>query len=47
MFEIDVDTIDASKLLVDGNNKSNDEESTTYFYNGVIPFDKLKIITLF
>lgn len=47
VFEIDVSTIDMSKLSVDGNNKSNDEESTTYFYNGVIPFDKLKIITLY
>lgn len=47
VFEIDVNTIDTSKLFEDENNLSNyDDEITTYFYDGVIPFDKLKIITL-
>jgi hypothetical protein len=40
VFEIDINDLDLSKLSIDENN--SDEECPTYFYNGIIPFEKLK-----
>lgn len=42
VFEIDINDLDLSKLSIDENN--SDEELPTYFYNGIIPFEKLKRI---
>jgi hypothetical protein len=40
VFEIDINDLDLSKLSIDENN--SDEECPTYFYNGIISFEKLK-----
>ena len=44
VFEIDTKDIDLSKLSIDKNDTSNDEEPHSYFYDGIIPFEKLKKI---
>lgn len=44
VFEIDTKDIDLSKLNIDKNDTSNDEEPHSYFYDGIIPFEKLKKI---
>ena len=44
VFEIDTKDIDLSKLNIDKNDVSNDEEPHSYFYDGIIPFEKLKKI---
>lgn len=44
VFAVLVSELDRNKLSIDENN--SDEENKTFFYDGVIPFDKLKIIKL-
>jgi len=44
VFEIDTKDMDLSKLNIDKNDASNDEEPHSYFYDGIIPFEKLKKI---
>lgn len=44
VFEIDAKDIDMSKLSIDAN--MNNDESFTWFYNSVIPYNKLKLIEL-
>ena len=45
VFEIDTKDMDLSKLSIDTNNQDNEEDITSYFYDGVIPFEKLKKIS--
>ena len=42
LFSINKKDLDLSKLSVDENDKSNEDEVHSYFYDGVIPFSKLK-----
>lgn len=44
VFEIDINDIDINKLQKDQNMKSDEE--FTWFYDGVIPYNKLKIVNL-
>lgn len=41
LFSIKTKDLDLSKLSIDSNDESNDEEPHSYFYDGVIPFEKL------
>lgn len=45
VFEIDINDIDINKLQKDQNMNSDDD--FTWFYNGVIPYNKLKIVDLY
>lgn len=42
VFAVNTKDLDVSKISIDSNN-STDEDSQTYFYNGIIPFNQLKI----
>lgn len=44
VFEIDTKDLDKDKLSIDSNNQNNEDNLTSYFYNGIISFDKLKKI---
>lgn len=53
VFRIKTSDIDLNKLSLDQNNiydendeESEDERDPTYFYNGIIPYNKLEIIEL-
>lgn len=41
VFAINTDQLDLSKLSIDTN---NDSEEPTYFYEGIIPFSRMKMI---
>ena len=43
VFAVNTKDLDVSKISVDSNN-STDEDSQTYFYDGIIPYNKLKIV---
>ena len=47
VFKVDVKDLDLDLLSIDSNQQYDDEMCATYFYNGVIPFDKLEIIKLY
>ena len=47
VFEIDTSYLNLSKLSIDTNNSTDDADSQTYFYDGVIPFSQLKKIKLY
>ena len=38
------DDLDTNLLSIDTNQQFDEEYDPTFFYNGVIPFDKIKII---
>ena len=42
VFAVHTKDLDVSKISVDSNN-STDEDSQTYFYDGIIPYNKLTI----
>ena len=42
VFAINTKDLDVSKISIDSNN-SADEDSQTYFYDGIIPYNKLTI----
>ena len=42
VFAVNTKDLDISKISVDSNN-STDEDSQTYFYDGIIPYNKLSI----
>ena len=43
VFAVNTKDLDVSKISIDSNN-STDEDSQTYFYDGIIPYNKLKIV---
>ena len=43
VFAVNTKDLDISKISIDSNN-SVDEDSQTYFYNGIIPYNQLKIV---
>lgn len=45
LFEIDKKDLDLSKLSIDKNNADNENEINSFFYDGVVPFKKLKKIS--
>lgn len=47
VFQIKLSDLDQTLLSFDENQMSDDENEPTYFYNGVIPFNKLKILKLY
>jgi hypothetical protein len=47
VFRVDIKDLSLDLLSKDENLKCDDEESATYFYNGVIPYDKLEIVELY
>lgn len=46
VFRIDVDNLDKNLLSIDTNQSVDEDEEPIYFYNGVIPFNKLTMINL-
>lgn len=44
VFEVDVRDLDTALLTIDENQITDDETDNTFFYDGVIPFEKLDII---
>ena len=46
VFQIKLSDLNPSLLSIDSNQSYEDEDDATYFYNGVIPFNKLKIVEL-
>jgi hypothetical protein len=46
VFAINTADLDISKLYIDENNNTDDEDSITYFYDGVIPYKLLRRINL-
>ena len=46
VFRVDVNDLDMNLLEIDSNLQSDDEADTTYFYRGVIPYNKLKKVEL-
>lgn len=46
VFAINTADLDISKLYVDENNNTDDEDSITYFYDGVIPYKLLRRVNL-
>lgn len=47
VFQIKLSDLDQTLLSFDENQIRDDENDPTYFYNGVIPFNKLKILKLY
>lgn len=47
VFKIKLSDLDISLLEIDNNQLIDDETDATYFYNGIIPYDKLQIINLY
>mgnify|MGYP003289123643 CR=1 FL=1 len=47
VFKININDLDESLLSIDENQMLDDNIDPTYFYNGVIPFNKLNIIKLY
>lgn len=47
VFQIKLSDLDQTLLSFDENQIIDDENEPTYFYNGVIPFNKLKILKLY
>ena len=43
VFAVNTKDLDVSKISIDSNN-STDEDSQTYFYDGIIPYNQLKIV---
>ena len=43
VFAVNTKDLDISKISVDSNN-STDEDSQTYFYDGIIPYNQLRIV---
>ena len=43
VFAVNTKDLDISKISIDSNN-STDEDSQTYFYDGIIPYNQLKIV---
>lgn len=41
LFSIKTKDLDLSKLHIDSNDDSNEDEPHSYFYDGVVPFEKL------
>ena len=46
VFRIKIDDLNVNLLSIDTNQQLDDETDPTYFYNGIIPFSKLKIMKL-
>ena len=46
VFAIDINDLDISLLSIDSNQIVDDETPPTFFYNGLIPYNKLKKIKL-
>lgn len=44
ILQININDLDTNLLSIDTNQQFDDENDPTFFYNGVIPFDKIKII---
>lgn len=47
VFEININDLDMSKLKIDTNQLYDDSIDPTFFYEGIIPFNKLKKIKLY
>lgn len=47
VFRVDIKDLSLDLLSKDENLICDDEASATYFYNGVIPYDKLEIVELY
>lgn len=47
VFQIDINDLDLSKLSIDTNQIVEDGDDPTYFYDGIIPYSKLKRIKLY
>ena len=47
VFQIKLSDLDQKLLSLDKNQIQDDEIDPTFFYNGVIPFNKLKILKLY
>jgi len=47
VFQIDINDLDLSKLSIDTNQIVEDGDEPTYFYDGIIPYSKLKRIKLY
>lgn len=47
VYQINIKDLDPALLSIDSNNKQQDDDVSTYFYSGVIPFNKLKKIDLY
>lgn len=47
VFQIKLNDLDKTLLSFDENQIRDDENDPTYFYNGIIPFNKLKILKLY
>lgn len=43
VFAVNTKDLDVSKISIDSNNNT-DEDSQTYFYDGIIPYNQLKIV---
>ena len=43
VFAVNTKDLDISKISIDSNN-STDEDSQTYFYDGIIPYNQLRIV---
>lgn len=43
VFAVNTKNLDVSKISIDSNNNT-DEDSQTYFYDGIIPYNQLKIV---
>lgn len=41
LFSVDVKDLDVSKLSIDSNDQDNESNPHSYFYDGIIPFEKL------
>ena len=47
VFKINVNDLDISLLSIDTNQLVDDETDPTFFYNGVIPYDRLQKVKLY
>ena len=47
VFQVKISDLDQSLLSIDSNQQVNDDTPPTYFYNGIIPYNKLKIVKLY
>lgn len=47
VFRIDVNDLDPNLLSVDTNQQYDEDTEATYFYNGVIPYNKLQKVNLY
>lgn len=46
VFKININDLNSSLLSIDENQQLDDDVDPTYFYNGIIPYNKLKIIKI-